>query len=83
MAPEIGVGLIGYGAIGRLHALCYRMLPLAYPDLPLMPRLVAVATASLVGAAAPPQPRAVRADLAAVLLHQPARNRQSNPQSPL
>lgn len=47
MAPEIGVGLIGYGAIGRLHALCYRMLPLAYPDLPLMPRIVAVATASL------------------------------------
>ncbi len=46
MAPELGVGLIGYGAIGRLHALCYRMLPLAYPDLPLMPRLVAVATAS-------------------------------------
>ena len=46
MAPEIGVGLIGYGAIGRLHALCYRMLPLAYPDLPLMPRIVAVATAS-------------------------------------
>jgi len=46
MAPEIGVGLIGYGAIGRLHALCYRMLALAYPDLPLMPRLVAVATAS-------------------------------------
>jgi predicted dehydrogenase len=46
MALEIGVGLIGYGAIGRLHALCYRMLPLVYPDLPLMPRLVAVATAS-------------------------------------
>jgi predicted dehydrogenase len=46
MAREIGVGLIGYGAIGRLHALCYRMLPLAYPNLPLMPRLVAVATAS-------------------------------------
>src|SRR5690349_19385863 len=46
MTPEIGVGLIGYGAIGRLHALCYRMLPLAYPDLPLAPRLVAVATAS-------------------------------------
>ncbi|HEU5098310.1 MAG TPA: Gfo/Idh/MocA family oxidoreductase [Roseiflexaceae bacterium] len=46
MAADIGVGLIGYGAIGRLHALCYRMLPLAYPDLPLTPRLVAVATAS-------------------------------------
>ncbi|HJZ48473.1 MAG TPA: Gfo/Idh/MocA family oxidoreductase [Roseiflexaceae bacterium] len=46
MAPEIGIGLIGYGAIGRLHALCYRMLPLTYPDLPLTPRLLAVATAS-------------------------------------
>jgi predicted dehydrogenase len=44
MASDLGVGLIGYGAIGRLHALCYRMLPLAYPDLPLMPRIVAVAT---------------------------------------
>ena len=51
MASEIGVGLIGYGAIGRLHALCYRTLPLAYPDLPLMPRLVAVATASTASAA--------------------------------
>ena len=50
MAPEIGVGLIGYGAIGRLHALCYRMLPLSYPDLPLMPRIVAVATASAASA---------------------------------
>jgi predicted dehydrogenase len=46
MAPKIGVGLIGYGAIGRQHALCYRMLPLAYPDVPLAPRLIAVATAS-------------------------------------
>jgi predicted dehydrogenase len=45
MAREIGVGLIGYGAIGRMHALCYRMLPLVYPDLPAMPRLVGVATA--------------------------------------
>jgi predicted dehydrogenase len=50
MAREIGVGLLGYGAIGRLHALCYRMLPLAYPDLALMPRLVGVATASAASA---------------------------------
>jgi predicted dehydrogenase len=50
MSQEIAVGLIGYGAIGRLHALCYRMLPLAYPDLPVMPRLVAVATASAASA---------------------------------
>ena len=46
MAQEIGIGLIGYGGIGRLHALCYRMLPLVYPDLPVIPRLVAIATAS-------------------------------------
>src|SRR5215218_1367615 len=46
MASEIGVGLIGYGGIGRLHALCYRMLPLAYPNLPITARIVAVATAS-------------------------------------
>ena len=50
MAPEIGIGLVGYGAIGRLHALCYRMLPLAYPDLPVAARLVAVATASAASA---------------------------------
>jgi predicted dehydrogenase len=46
MPKKIGVGLIGYGGIGRLHALCFRMLPLAYPDLPVAARLVAVATAS-------------------------------------
>ncbi|MFL5807195.1 MAG: Gfo/Idh/MocA family protein [Roseiflexaceae bacterium] len=50
MAREIGIGLVGYGAIGRVHALCYRMLPLAYPDLPLMPRVVAVATAGAASA---------------------------------
>jgi predicted dehydrogenase len=46
MTHEIGVGLIGYGAIGRLHALCYRMLPLVYPSLPVAARLAVVATAS-------------------------------------
>jgi predicted dehydrogenase len=49
MTP-IGVGLVGYGGIGRLHALCYRQLPLAYPELPPL-RLVAVATASAESAA--------------------------------
>lgn len=51
MASELGVGLIGYGSIGRVHALCYRMIPLAYPNLSIMPRLVAVATASAASAA--------------------------------
>lgn len=51
MPEELGVGLIGYGGIGRMHALCYRMLPLVYPDLPLRVRVVAVATASAASAA--------------------------------
>lgn len=46
MSRELGVGLIGYGGIGRVHALCYRMLPLCYPQLALQPRLVAVQVAS-------------------------------------
>lgn len=50
MQPEVGVGLVGYGAIGRLHALCYAMLPLAYPDLPVRPRVRAVMTASAASA---------------------------------
>ncbi|MBK9710707.1 MAG: Gfo/Idh/MocA family oxidoreductase [Kouleothrix sp.] len=50
MTHEIGIGLIGYGGIGRLHALCYRMLPLVYPDLPARARLVAVATAGAASA---------------------------------
>jgi predicted dehydrogenase len=50
MTREIGIGLIGYGAIGRLHALCYRMFRLAYPDLPVAARVVAVATAGAASA---------------------------------
>jgi predicted dehydrogenase len=50
MATEIGIGLIGYGGIGRIHALCCRMLPLVYPELPAT-RIVAVQTASLESAA--------------------------------
>jgi predicted dehydrogenase len=50
MAHEIGVGLVGYGGIGRMHALCYRMLALAYPDLPVAARVVAVATGGVASA---------------------------------
>ncbi|MBU6333903.1 MAG: Gfo/Idh/MocA family oxidoreductase [Chloroflexi bacterium] len=50
-AQHIGIGLIGYGGIGRLHALVIRMVPLMYPGLPGIPRLVAVATASDASAA--------------------------------
>lgn len=46
MSTEAGIGLIGYGGIGRVHALCYRMLPLTHPELSLRPRLVAVAVTS-------------------------------------
>ena len=71
MSPEIGIGLIGYGAIGRLHALCYRMLPLVYPDLPVIARVVVVATA---GAASAERARrelgvAATTDLDALLGH--------------
>lgn len=45
MPHELGVGLIGYGGIGRMHALCYAMLPLVYPDLPARAKIVGVATA--------------------------------------
>jgi predicted dehydrogenase len=50
MTAEIGIGLVGYGGIGRMHALCYRMLPLAYPDLAGRVRLVGVATAGAASA---------------------------------
>ncbi len=50
MIGGLGVGLVGYGEIGRLHALCYHMLPLMYPDLPVTARIVAVATASAASA---------------------------------
>ena len=46
MAKIYGVGLVGYGGIGRMHALCFQMLPLAYPDLAASARIVAVATHS-------------------------------------
>jgi predicted dehydrogenase len=50
MTTDIGIGLIGYGGIGRMHALCYRMLPLAYPELAGCVRVVGVATASAASA---------------------------------
>lgn len=50
MTAPIGVGLVGYGGIGRVHALCYRMLPLMYPDLPQTPQIVVVASGSAASA---------------------------------
>lgn len=46
MPQDLGVGLIGYGAIGRVHALCYRMLPICYPQLAIRPQLAAVLVAT-------------------------------------
>jgi predicted dehydrogenase len=41
---DLGVGIIGYGFIGRLHTLGYLDMPLYYPELAVRPRLRAVAT---------------------------------------
>jgi predicted dehydrogenase len=71
MTTEIGIGLVGYGAIGRLHALCYRVLPLAYPDLPVVARIAAVATSSAASAERARRELGVEAttDLGALLEH--------------
>lgn len=50
MIKSIGVGMIGYGAIGRVHAICYGMLPLCYPELAVQPRLAVVQVATERGA---------------------------------
>ncbi len=50
MTAVIGIGLVGYGGIGRMHALWYRMLPLVYLDLGIRVRLTGVVTASAASA---------------------------------
>jgi predicted dehydrogenase len=42
-AGELRIGVIGAGAIARAHSVALTNLPHLYPDLPLRPRLVAVA----------------------------------------
>lgn len=42
-ARSIGVGLLGVGWMGRLHARSYRAVPERYPDLGVAPRLVMAA----------------------------------------
>ena len=39
----VGVGLVGFGWMGRVHARAYARVPHHYSDLQLLPRLVAVA----------------------------------------
>jgi predicted dehydrogenase len=43
---EIGIGLIGTGFMGKAHAMAYAAAAGVFPDLPLHPRLVAVADTS-------------------------------------
>ena len=43
MAEPLGVGLIGFGYIGKVHAYGYRTMPLFYDPLPAPTRLVGVA----------------------------------------
>ena len=42
MPREIKIGLVGLGYIGRVHALCYRNLPLCYGNMPVHGRLHAL-----------------------------------------
>lgn len=44
--PELGVGIVGYGFIGKVHAFAHRALPFFYDPLPARTRLVAVCTAT-------------------------------------
>lgn len=41
---ELGVGILGFGFIGRMHAFCHAAIPHYYDPPPLRTRLVAVAT---------------------------------------
>jgi len=42
---EAGVGIVGFGFIGKVHAYAYRNIPFFYEQLPLKTRLVGVCTA--------------------------------------
>ncbi|TWV31505.1 Gfo/Idh/MocA family oxidoreductase [Streptomyces misionensis] len=43
MVDELGVAVVGFGWMGRVHTQAYARLPHHYPRLPLRPRLIAVA----------------------------------------
>lgn len=44
--PELGVGMVGYGFIGKVHTFAHRSLQLFYDPLPARTRLVGVCTAT-------------------------------------
>src|SRR3954462_9491268 len=46
MEPQIGIGVVGMGWMGRVHASAYRRLPEHFPDLGVRPRLVMAADVS-------------------------------------
>ncbi len=43
-APEVGVGIVGFGFIGKIHAYGFRNVPLFYDPPPAIPRMVGVCT---------------------------------------
>ncbi|KUN02806.1 myo-inositol 2-dehydrogenase [Streptomyces yokosukanensis] len=43
MVDELGVAVVGFGWMGRVHTQAYARLPHHYPHLPLRPRLITVA----------------------------------------
>jgi predicted dehydrogenase len=44
--PEMGVGVVGYGFIGKVHAWAHRVLPFMYDPLPVRAKLLGVCTAT-------------------------------------
>ena len=47
MMREIGVGIIGFGFMGKAHTYAYKIIPLYYEDLPFRVRLVGVCNRTL------------------------------------
>ena len=43
---EMGIGIVGYGFIGKVHAFAHRAIPLMYDPLPVRARMVGVCTAT-------------------------------------
>jgi predicted dehydrogenase len=44
---EIGIGLVGYGAMGKVHSYAYRNMPLYYQELPFKVRLAGICSRRL------------------------------------
>lgn len=46
MTPQFGVGIVGYGFIGKIHALAHRMIPFCYDPPAARTRLVGICSAT-------------------------------------